>query len=83
MPMALNVDPEIAAYYEVTFIFGALVNCQECNCDLQYTTKHPACTDESYYDAALAMHAAGWVLVPNSLDAYCRSCAIECGLASP
>jgi hypothetical protein len=78
--MAITVDPRVAPYYNVTFILGALVFCQDCKREVAYSSMHPPYTDENYYDAAVAMHSAGWVVVPDSVDAFCPACAAERGL---
>ena len=77
--MAINVDPEVAPYYDVTFILGAFVFCDDCGQEIEYTSAHSRYTDENYYDAAVAMHAAGWVVAPDSVDAFCPSCASKRG----
>ena len=80
--MSITVDPKVASYYDVTFILGALVFCDDCKREIEYTSAHPRFTDENYYDAAVAMHATGWVVVPNSVDVFCPACATERGLRS-
>ncbi len=80
LAMAITVDPKVAPYYDVTFILGALVFCDDCKREIEYTSSHPRYTDENYYDAAVAMEAAGWVVIPNSVDAFCPSCAAKRGL---
>jgi hypothetical protein len=77
MAMTIIVDPKYAYFYDVTFILGALVFCDDCKREISYTSTHPRYTDENYYDAAIAMHAAGWVVVPNSIDALCPPCAAQ------
>ena len=81
--MPVTVDPKFAPYYDVTFILGAHVFCNDCKRDIEYTSTHPPYTDENYYDAAVAMHAAGWVVVPNTLDAICPACAAKHGVRPP
>ena len=78
--MAVTVDPKIAPYYGVTFILCALVFCDDCIREIEYASAHPQFTDENYYDAAVAMYAAGWVVLPNTFDAFCPSCAAERGM---
>ena len=78
--MAVTVDPKVAPNYDVTFILGGLVFCEDCKREIEYTSTHPQFTDENYYDAALAMRAAGWVVVPNTVDAFCSQCAARRGL---
>jgi hypothetical protein len=78
--MAISVDPKVAPYYNITFILGALVFCGDCKREIEYTSPHPRFTDENYYDAAVAMQAAGWAVVPDTLNAYCPMCAAKRGL---
>ena len=78
--MAVQVDPKVAPYYDVTFMLGALVFCDACRRELEYTSSHPRFTDENYYDAAVAMQAAGWAVVPNDVVALCPTCAARRGL---
>jgi hypothetical protein len=78
--MAVTVDPKVAPYYDVTFILGALVFCDDCKREIEYASAHSQFTDENYYDAAVAMHAAGWVVVPDTVDAFCPACAAKRGM---
>jgi hypothetical protein len=80
--MAIIVDPKVASYYDVTLIHCALVFCDDCKREIEYKSTYPRCTDENYYDAAVAMQAAGWVVMPNSVDAFCPSCAAKRGFRS-
>ena len=73
--MAIAVDPKIVPYYDVTFVLGALVFCNDCNREIEYRSEYPEFTDEHYYDAAVAMETAGWIVVVESFDAYCPACA--------
>jgi hypothetical protein len=75
--MAITVDRKVAPFYDVTFALGALVFRDDCTREIEYTSSHPRYTDESYYDAAVAMEAAGWVVVPNTVDAFSPSCAAK------
>lgn len=77
---AFTVDSKVAPYYELTFILGALVFCDDCKLEITYTSAHARYTDQNYYDAAIAMQAAGWVVVPNSVVTFCPSCAAKRGL---
>src|SRR4051794_22930188 len=60
MAMAITIDPKVAPYYDVTFILCAMVFCEDCKREIEYTSVNPPYTDENYYDAAVAMQAAGW-----------------------
>lgn len=77
--MPLNVDPKIARYYDLTFIYCGFVFCDDCKREIEYTSEHPEHTDESYYDAAVAMHAAGWIASGEAhghgFGAFCPTCA--------
>jgi hypothetical protein len=54
--MAFPIDPRIEAFYDVTFVLGAMVFCADCRGDIEYASLHPRFMDENYYDAAVAMH---------------------------
>ena len=77
--MAVTVDPKVAPYYDVTFILAALVFCDDCKREIEYESPHPRFSDENYYDAAVAMARAGWVVVPNTVNAFCPICAAKRG----
>jgi hypothetical protein len=74
------VDPKIRPFYDVTFDLGALVFCEDCEREIEYSSSHPRFTDENYYDAAIAMNAAGWMVSPGTIDAFCPTCAAKRGL---
>jgi len=78
MAMAITVDPKVAPYYEWTFILGSCICCRGCGIEPVYESKHRQFTNENYYDQAVAMRDAGWVVVPSDTYAsYCPQCAKE------
>ena len=77
--MAVTVDPKVAPYYDVTLALGAPVFCDDCKRGIEYTSAHPRFSDGNDYDAAVAMHAAGWVVVPGGVGAFCPACAAKRG----
>ena len=72
--MSVTVDPEVAPFYNVTFVLCGLVFCNRCGAEVIYASPHPAYTDENYYDQAVLMRAGGWSVVPGTVDADCPAC---------
>jgi hypothetical protein len=79
--MAIIVEPNIAPYYDVTFILGSCVCCHGCGAEPVYESAHRQFTDENYYDQAVAMHLQGWAVVPRTVHAFCPACVVKRGLA--
>jgi hypothetical protein len=68
----VDIPKDIEPFYYVTFILGSLVCCKVCNREPEYSSAHPKYCDENYYDQAVAMKEAGWIV--NGLDALCPEC---------
>jgi hypothetical protein len=73
----MNIDPEIAPFYDVTFVFGSLVCCEGCKREPDYSSDHPRHTDENYLDQAIAMQQQGWTV--DGLNANCPECSQQIG----
>jgi hypothetical protein len=81
MAMAITPDPKVRPYYWVTFFYEAYVTCEDCEREIEYSSTHPRDTEENWYEAAVAMRSAGWVVVQDCTvaAAWCPSCAAKRG----
>jgi hypothetical protein len=70
----MDLDPDIAPFFDVTNVYCGLVFCDACNAEAKYTSQNPMYCDANYYDQALAMKRQGWT-VTDDLRAFCPACS--------
>ena len=74
MAQAFSIDPKVERHFIVTDLLCGIAICQGCKCEPVYTSEAPELSDKHRYDQAVAMQAAGWVVLADNISLLCPEC---------